>query len=53
MISLALIHELFAYNYWARDQQLAACGALTPEQFVRPLGELSICARYAGPFGGR
>jgi uncharacterized damage-inducible protein DinB len=38
MISLELIHELFAYNYWARDQQLAACRTLTPEQFVRPLG---------------
>jgi uncharacterized damage-inducible protein DinB len=38
MISLELIHDLFEYNYWSRDQQLAACGALTPEQFVWPLG---------------
>jgi uncharacterized damage-inducible protein DinB len=38
MLSLDLIHELFEYNYWARDQQLAACRVLTPEQFVQPLG---------------
>jgi uncharacterized damage-inducible protein DinB len=38
MLSLDLIHELFEYNYWARDQQLAVCRVLTPEQFVQPLG---------------
>ncbi len=32
------IRELFQYNYWARDRQLAACRVLTQEQFVRPLG---------------
>jgi uncharacterized damage-inducible protein DinB len=36
--SLALLNELFRYNYWARDRQLKACEALTAEQFLRPLG---------------
>ena len=38
MISLETWRELFDFNYWARDRQLEACSALTPEQFVRPLG---------------
>jgi uncharacterized damage-inducible protein DinB len=38
MVSLATLRELFAYNYWARDRQLEACGALSQEQFERPLG---------------
>lgn len=38
MIPLATLRELFDYNYWARDRQLEACAALTPEQFLRPLG---------------
>jgi uncharacterized damage-inducible protein DinB len=38
MVPLNTIRELFAYNYWARDRQLAACSALTQEQFLRPLG---------------
>jgi uncharacterized damage-inducible protein DinB len=37
-ISLAAIHELFNYNYWARDCQLQAGAALTEEQFQRGLG---------------
>jgi len=35
---LAGLRELFAYNYWARDRQFRACAVLTPEQFLRPLG---------------
>src|SRR2546426_5684613 len=38
MISLTVLGELFDYNYWARDRQLEACATLTPEQFLRPLG---------------
>jgi len=38
MIPLATFRELYDYNYWARDRQLEACAALTPEQFTRPLG---------------
>jgi uncharacterized damage-inducible protein DinB len=38
LISLSALKELFAHNYWARDRQLLACAALTPEQFLRPLG---------------
>ncbi|MBI4466871.1 MAG: DinB family protein [Acidobacteria bacterium] len=38
MVPLATLRELFDYNYWARDRQLEACAALTPEQFTRPLG---------------
>ena len=37
-ISLAVLNQLFDYNYWARDRQLDACTALTDEQFLRPLG---------------
>jgi uncharacterized damage-inducible protein DinB len=36
--SLALLNELFDYNYWARDRQLQTCADLTEEQFLRPLG---------------
>src|SRR5277367_6167301 len=35
--SLALLNELFDYNYWARDRQLQASAALTEEQFLQPL----------------
>jgi uncharacterized damage-inducible protein DinB len=38
MISLTTFRELYRYNYWARDRQLAACAALTEEQFMRPMG---------------
>ncbi|MFB3921859.1 MAG: DinB family protein [Terriglobia bacterium] len=38
MISLELLRELYDYNFWARDQQLAACAELNDEQFARPLG---------------
>lgn len=38
MISLEVLRELYNYNFWARDQQLTACAALSEEQFTRPLG---------------
>ncbi len=38
MISRDSFTELYDYNWWARDRQLDACAALTPEQFVRPVG---------------
>ena len=38
MIPLATFRELFDFNYWARDRQLAVCRTLTQEQFLRPLG---------------
>jgi uncharacterized damage-inducible protein DinB len=38
MLTLAIVNELFNYNYWARDRQLQACAVLKPEQFQRPLG---------------
>src|SRR5260370_26146376 len=37
MNSVPVFQELFDYNYWARDRQLEACAALTPEEFIRPL----------------
>ena len=38
MISLEVLRELYNYNFWARDQQLAACAKLSDEQLARPLG---------------
>jgi uncharacterized damage-inducible protein DinB len=38
MISRETFKELYDYNWWARDRQLDACAALTPEEFVRPVG---------------
>lgn len=38
MIPLETLRELFDFNYWARDRQLEACRALTPEQFTRAVG---------------
>ena len=38
MISPEVLRQLYDYNYWARDQQLQACGKLTAEQFTRHLG---------------
>ena len=38
MIPVEVLRELYDYNYWARDRQLRMCAALTPEQFVAPLG---------------
>ena len=38
MVPVSTLRELYDYNYWARDRQLEACAALTPEQFVRPMG---------------
>jgi uncharacterized damage-inducible protein DinB len=37
-ISLTAWKELFEYNHWTRDRQLAAAAGLSPENFVRPLG---------------
>ncbi len=37
MISLNVLRELYDYNFWARDQQLAVCRALSEEQLARPL----------------
>ena len=38
MISLEVLRELYNYNFWARDQQLAVCATLSEEQLARPLG---------------
>jgi uncharacterized damage-inducible protein DinB len=38
VIPLETLRDLYEFNYWARDRQLQACAALTPEQFLRPLG---------------
>ena len=38
MIPPEVLRQLYDYNYWARDQQLQACGKLTAEQFTRHLG---------------
>lgn len=38
MIPLAAVRQLLDYNYWARDRQLAACAALSEEQFLREVG---------------
>ncbi len=38
MIPVDTLRQLYDYNYWARDRQLEACRALTPEQFLRPMG---------------
>ena len=38
MPTLDALRQLYDYNYWARDEQLACCSTLTPEQFLRPMG---------------
>ncbi len=38
MIPIGTLRILFDHNYWARDRQLEACARLTPEQFLRPMG---------------
>lgn len=38
MVPLPVLQTLYDYNYWARDQQLQACAALSQEQFLRPMG---------------
>jgi uncharacterized damage-inducible protein DinB len=38
MLPLEVFHDLYDYNFWARDQQLAVCATLTGEQLARPLG---------------
>jgi len=47
VISLDAIRHLYDYNYWARDRQLEACRALTPEQFGRSFGAGWSCIRDA------
>ena len=37
MISPECLRELYDYNFWARDQQLAVCESLSEEQLSRPL----------------
>jgi uncharacterized damage-inducible protein DinB len=38
MIPIEVLRELYDYNFWARDQQLAVCQKLSEEQLSRPLG---------------
>ncbi len=38
VFSAGVLRRLYAYNYWARDCQLAGCAKLTSEQFTRILG---------------
>ncbi len=38
MVPLAVLNQLYDYNYWARDQQLRACASLSEEKFLRPMG---------------
>lgn len=38
MIPIEVLRDLYDYNFWARDQQLAVCEALSEEQLSRPLG---------------
>lgn len=38
VISKATLDLIYDYHYWMNAQMLAACAALTPEQWGRPLG---------------
>ncbi len=38
MVPLTVLQTLYNYNYWARDQQLRTCAALSGEKFLRPMG---------------
>ncbi len=38
MISLESLQDLYDFNYWARDRQLAVCRTLADEDLARPLG---------------
>ena len=38
MISPEVLRQIYDYNFWARDQQLAVCTGLAEEQLSRPLG---------------
>ncbi len=38
MITRSTLATLYDYNYWANARLLAACTALTPEQWKQPLG---------------
>jgi uncharacterized damage-inducible protein DinB len=38
MQMLPALNEMIDHNYWARDRQMEACGALSEEQLLRPLG---------------
>lgn len=37
-MDLAYLRTLVAYHYWARDRMLAAVAALTPAQYMQPMG---------------
>ena len=45
MIPRDTFAELYDYNWWARDRQLEACAALTPERFLRPVGGSFLTVR--------
>jgi uncharacterized damage-inducible protein DinB len=38
MVSPEILRQIYDYNFWARDQQLAVCAGLSEEQLSRPLG---------------
>jgi uncharacterized damage-inducible protein DinB len=38
MITMKQISDLYDYHYWARDRQLVACGVLTENDLIRPMG---------------
>jgi uncharacterized damage-inducible protein DinB len=38
MVSAELLRQLYDYNFWARDQQLAVWRSLSEEQLSQPLG---------------
>jgi uncharacterized damage-inducible protein DinB len=38
MVSPEVLRQIYDYNFWARDQQLAVCKTLAEEQLSRPLG---------------
>jgi uncharacterized damage-inducible protein DinB len=38
LIPLETFREIYDFSYWARDRQFQARAALTPEQFLRPMG---------------
>lgn len=48
-MTIAEVHQLFAYNRWANDQLLGAAAALSAEQFARDMGSSfpSLAATFA------
>lgn len=45
MVALAWITNLYAYNQWANQRILAATQALSPEQFLAPVGASFLSVR--------